>query len=168
MEANVRVKSTLSGRKIPPLKEVFVSPPFLALMATHIGYNWGIYVLLSGTPLFLNNIHHYSITSVSESTIIVGEFQTIILCFLSSEWIHLNSSLLGHVPHVISSGKCVRLPAKHRPPLYDSHQKTIQLNRHNWTWTVHDWPRLRGLQQHFNYRYIGFINGNECRWLRWL
>ena len=74
IEANVRVRRTLSGRKIPPIKEVFLSPPFLALMATHTGFNWGCYVLLTGAPLFINNIHHYSITSVREIALF-GIFQ---------------------------------------------------------------------------------------------
>lgn len=47
------------------MKEVLQSKPFLALMATHVGHNWGLYALLSGTPLFLNNIHHFSLMSVS-------------------------------------------------------------------------------------------------------
>ena len=82
IEANVKVKSTISGRKIPPIKEVFLSLPFLALMATHTGFNWGFYVLATGTPLFLNNIHHYSITRVSEINL-VGNFQTFCLYSLS-------------------------------------------------------------------------------------
>ena len=65
VEANVQVRRTLSGRKVPPIKEVFCSKPFLATMATHAGYNWGFYTLLTGTPLFLNNILHYSIADVS-------------------------------------------------------------------------------------------------------
>ena len=64
VEANVQVRRTLSGRKVPPIKEVFCSKPFLATMATHAGYNWGFYTLLTGTPLFLNNILHYSIADV--------------------------------------------------------------------------------------------------------
>ena len=65
VEANVQVRRTLIGRKIPPIKEVVYSRPFLATMATHVGYNWGFYTLLTGTSLFLNNILHYSIADVS-------------------------------------------------------------------------------------------------------
>ena len=157
------MRRTLNGRKIPPMKEVFSSLPFLALIATHTGFNWGFYVLITGTPLFLNNIHHYSITSVSEIALF-RNFQTFFtLFFLLSEWIHLHSSLSGHVPHVIPCRNGIRLSAEHRPPLHHSHKKIIQHNGYNWTWIVHDWPRLCGLQQHLGHIYISIINGNECR-----
>ena len=65
VKANTKVRKSISGRNFPPLKEVFLSTPFLALMVTHVGANWGLYTLLTGTPLFLNNIHHYSLMSVS-------------------------------------------------------------------------------------------------------
>ena len=69
VKANTKARKSLDGRNIPPLKKVFFSTPFLALIATHVGANWGFAALITGTPLFLNNIHHYSLMSVSMATL---------------------------------------------------------------------------------------------------
>ena len=145
MEANVQVRRTLSGRKIPPIKEVFFSKPFLANMATHVGYNWGFYTLLTGTPLFLNNILHYSIADVSMNERV---HCALIENGFPQEWISFHSSVPGHVPDVIPSRNSIRLPGEHGPPLNHSNKENIPVHWYNRARAVHDWPGFRGLQQH--------------------
>jgi len=47
---------------LPPLKAIFTSPPFLALLVTHFGQNWGLLTLLTEAPTYLSNVQHFSLT----------------------------------------------------------------------------------------------------------
>jgi hypothetical protein len=62
--SNIKASKKVAGqRKYSPLKKLMTSLTFVALMIVHIGGNWGFYTLMSGTPLFLSNIHHFDLTS---------------------------------------------------------------------------------------------------------
>jgi hypothetical protein len=65
IENNVFATQKSDDHKFPPLKKLFTNFPFLALIVAHTGMNFGAYTLMSGTPLFLNNIHHFSLKEVS-------------------------------------------------------------------------------------------------------
>jgi ACS family sodium-dependent inorganic phosphate cotransporter-like MFS transporter 5 len=62
---NVFATKKSNDHKFPPLKKLFTNFHFLALIVAHTGMNFGAYTLMSGTPLFLNNIHHFSLQEVS-------------------------------------------------------------------------------------------------------
>ena len=53
----------------PPLKHIFVTPAFLALTLVHFGQSWGYITLMTEIPSYLNNVHHYSVSSVGRSQI---------------------------------------------------------------------------------------------------
>jgi hypothetical protein len=65
IENNVFATQKSNNHKFPPLKKLFTNFPFLALIVAHTGMNFGAYTLMSGTPLFLNNVHHFSLKEVS-------------------------------------------------------------------------------------------------------
>jgi hypothetical protein len=65
IENNVYATQKSDNHKFPPLKKLFTNVPFLALIMAHTGMNFGAYTLMSGTPLFLNNIHGFSLKQVS-------------------------------------------------------------------------------------------------------
>ena len=54
------------GKKLPfpPLLKMITSVPFLALIITHFGQNWGNYTLLTEIPTYLANIQHFSLKTV--------------------------------------------------------------------------------------------------------
>jgi len=58
-----RSTSALPHGKLPPppIKEMFTSTPFWALMGTHIAQMWGYYTLLALIPTYLQNIQHFSL-----------------------------------------------------------------------------------------------------------
>ena len=43
-----------------------MSPPLLVILLVHIADNWTKYTLISGTGIFLANIHHLDLAMVSE------------------------------------------------------------------------------------------------------
>merc|ERR1712038_237532 len=47
---------------LPPLKAIFMTPAFLALIVAHCGQNWGLLTLLTEAPSYLNNVLHFSLT----------------------------------------------------------------------------------------------------------
>ncbi len=64
IESNIPSVNEGKGLPFPPLKDIFRSVPFIALLLVHFGQNYGFYTLLSETPTYLNNIQHYSLTKV--------------------------------------------------------------------------------------------------------
>ena len=55
------------SRKKPkiPLKAIFTSVPFYAILIAHCCQNWGFYTLLTEMPTYLKNILHFNIKTVS-------------------------------------------------------------------------------------------------------
>ena len=49
----------------PPLLKIFTTPAFIGLLLTHIGSNWGSFIIITLIPTYLNNIQHVSLKSVS-------------------------------------------------------------------------------------------------------
>ena len=47
------------------MKQLLMSPPFLVIVFVHFGNNWANYTLMSGTAIFLANIHHFDLAAVS-------------------------------------------------------------------------------------------------------
>jgi hypothetical protein len=52
----------------PPILKIVTSPAFIGLLITHIGNNWGIFIIMTMMPTYLNNIQHVSLKSVSFGT----------------------------------------------------------------------------------------------------
>lgn len=48
----------------PPFGRILSSPPFLALVAAHMGQNWGLYTLLTEAPTYFSNVQHFSLKEV--------------------------------------------------------------------------------------------------------
>jgi ACS family sodium-dependent inorganic phosphate cotransporter-like MFS transporter 5 len=48
-----------------PWRDMFLSVPYWAIIATHVGQNFGYYVLLTELPTYLANILHFDIKSNS-------------------------------------------------------------------------------------------------------
>jgi hypothetical protein len=44
------------------------TPAFIGLLITHIGNNWGSFIISTEIPTYLNNIQHVSLKEVSEKT----------------------------------------------------------------------------------------------------
>jgi len=66
IESNiVMTANACPGGKLPspPLKAMLTSIPFLALLTTHMGQNWGFYTLLTEIPTYLQDIQHFSLQS---------------------------------------------------------------------------------------------------------
>ena len=55
------------SRKKPkiPLKAIFTSVPFYAILIAHCCQNWGFYTLLTEMPTYLKNILHFDIKTVN-------------------------------------------------------------------------------------------------------
>ena len=49
---------------LPPMISIFTNLPFMAIFVSHAVHNWGYFTLMTGIPLYLNNILHFSLTSV--------------------------------------------------------------------------------------------------------
>lgn len=47
-----------------PWKSIFTSVPFLALLVTHMGQNWGFWTLLTQIPTYMSSILKMDIKSV--------------------------------------------------------------------------------------------------------
>ncbi len=62
--SNILSSRQSSDRAFPSWLQLLRSAPFVASCIAHFGNNWGVYTLLMGTPLFLNNIHHFPIKAV--------------------------------------------------------------------------------------------------------
>ena len=58
----------------PPIKKIFTSLPFYGLLMTHIGYNWGYFIIATEIPSYLNNIQHVSLKIVSNKTLLFVKF----------------------------------------------------------------------------------------------
>ncbi|XP_068220663.1 putative inorganic phosphate cotransporter isoform X1 [Palaemon carinicauda] len=55
---------TKQGKAPPiPLKAIFTSMPFWAIMVVHFGQNWGFFTLLTELPTYLKNIQHFDMKS---------------------------------------------------------------------------------------------------------
>ncbi|KAK7082633.1 hypothetical protein SK128_005066 [Halocaridina rubra] len=55
---------TKKGKPLPiPLKAIFTSLPFWAILVAHVGNNWGFYTLLTELPSYLKNIQHFDMKS---------------------------------------------------------------------------------------------------------
>ena len=52
-------------RFVTPWKGILTSLPFWVVTVTQVGNFWGYYTLLTGTPLYLNGIQHFSLEQVS-------------------------------------------------------------------------------------------------------
>ena len=65
IEKSLAQNSSSDPSKFPPFTEIFTTPAFLALIISHFGHDWGFYTLLTETPTYLNNVQHFSLTSVS-------------------------------------------------------------------------------------------------------
>ncbi|KAK3874099.1 hypothetical protein Pcinc_020935 [Petrolisthes cinctipes] len=48
----------MKGKEVP-WRSLLTSPPFVAVVVTHVGNNWGFYCLLTELPTYLKNIQHY-------------------------------------------------------------------------------------------------------------
>ena len=61
------IASRNEGRQLPfpPFASILRTPAFLALVAVHFGNNWGLFMLLTKIPTYLNNIQHFSLKTVS-------------------------------------------------------------------------------------------------------
>ncbi|XP_076068349.1 putative inorganic phosphate cotransporter [Oratosquilla oratoria] len=46
-----------------PWRAIFTSMPFYAILFLHFGGNWGLYILLTETPMYLNYIQHFDLKS---------------------------------------------------------------------------------------------------------
>lgn len=82
----------------PPIKSIFTSPPFLALIVANMCQNWGFYTLLTEIPTYLQNIQHFSLENVRIGMPIAHQSGMIII-FVSffPERIHVRIALLVHV-----------------------------------------------------------------------
>lgn len=56
--------SSQKKKPAPPLKSIFTSVPFLALVIVHLGQAWGTYTIMNGMPTYLANIHHITLRNV--------------------------------------------------------------------------------------------------------
>ena len=66
IETNLAASTKRPSRMFPPMRQLLMSPPFLVIVLVHFGNNWANYTLMSGTALFLANIHHFDLAAVSE------------------------------------------------------------------------------------------------------
>ena len=62
---NIAASTKRPARRFPPMRQLLTSPPFLVIVLVHFGNNWANYTLMSGTALFLANIHHFDLAAVS-------------------------------------------------------------------------------------------------------
>ena len=62
---NLAASTKRPSRMFPPMKQLLTSPPFLVIVLVHFGNNWANYTLMSGTAIFLANIHHFDLAAVS-------------------------------------------------------------------------------------------------------
>lgn len=49
-----------------PWHSILTSTPFVVVMVTHVGNNWGFYCLLTELPTYLKNMQHYDMKEVCE------------------------------------------------------------------------------------------------------
>ncbi len=63
-ESSFDEDSNGSSDKFPPLKAIATSVPFIALVVTHFANDWGFYVLGTGIPQYLNDVHGLSLDEV--------------------------------------------------------------------------------------------------------
>lgn len=63
---NIVASTERPAHMFPPMKQLLLSPPFLVILLVHFGNNWANYSLMSGTAIFLANIHHYDLAAVSD------------------------------------------------------------------------------------------------------
>ena len=67
LRANVP-KSDVAKLPFPPLLKIFTSMPFYAAVAGNLADCWGFFTVQTGSPLYLYNIQHFSLASVSLSS----------------------------------------------------------------------------------------------------
>ena len=48
----------------PPFRYILTSPAVLSMFLYHMGMGWGVYLLMTGIPTYLDNIQHYQIRTV--------------------------------------------------------------------------------------------------------
>ena len=73
-EPIITISETKKKPKIP-IKAIFTSVPFYAILIVHCCQNWGFYTLLTEMPTYLSQILHFDIKTVN-STIIFFLFST--------------------------------------------------------------------------------------------
>ena len=73
-EPIITISETKKKPKIP-IKAIFTSVPFYAILIVHCCQNWGFYTLLTEMPTYLSQILHFDIKTVN-STIIFILFST--------------------------------------------------------------------------------------------
>ncbi len=74
IESHIPPRSPDQALPFPPILLMLQTPAFLALIAVHFGNNWGLYTLLTEIPTYLNNIQHFSLTTVNKSELITFHF----------------------------------------------------------------------------------------------
>ena len=72
----------------PPLKKIFTSLPFIGLVLTHIGNNWGYFIIATEVPSYLNNIQHVSLKIVSNISVSLSNqlYRDRMLLYLWKAW----------------------------------------------------------------------------------
>ena len=65
IESNKPVAKSKEKLPFPPVWQIIRTPAFIGLLVTHVGNNWGIFVIMTMMPTYLNNIQHISLKSVS-------------------------------------------------------------------------------------------------------
>ena len=63
--SNLKTDQKVEKLPFPPLKQIFTTPAFLALMVVHFCHNWGLYTMVTEIPTYLNNIQHFPLKAVS-------------------------------------------------------------------------------------------------------
>jgi hypothetical protein len=62
--------SKASEKKPPvPWRKIFTSVPCITLAVTHICSAWGWYLMVVNLPLFLDEVFHFPVVSVSKTSI---------------------------------------------------------------------------------------------------
>lgn len=161
IESNMLPAKKLPGQTFPPLRQLLTSVPFLALLVAQTGFSWGSYTLMSGTPLFLNNMHHFSLTDVSG--ILQHQYKALIEMRPElSERPSLHPSLHGNVLCVVPGGHRLRLPCQQRLRVNCRSEKDLQLNRLSRCGRGDDLAQLCRVWQHDGRGGVGCCKHNQC------
>ena len=63
LKANLSApKSAVAGN--PPYRKIMTSLPFIATTVAGFGHQWGLITIQTGTPTYLSNIQHFSLSQV--------------------------------------------------------------------------------------------------------
>ena len=99
IEESIPPKKQGEKLPLPPWKEMLTSKAVWAISVAHTLNNYGLYTILSMIPTYLNNIQHYSLSSVS-SFISLDGIDSIETDFIS-EW-----CFVRFAPHSQDHGFC--------------------------------------------------------------